>query len=290
MSYYRVLGLEREPFSTSPDPNFFYQSLSHKTALTNALIEIRLKRGLSIILGDIGTGKTTLSRKLFQLFSVRGDIDFYMILDPNYDTEYLFLLSLIRIFKIEINISNPTILDLKEEIKRFLFQKGVNENKTTVLLIDEAQKLNQMSLEVLRMLLNYETNEFKLLQLIVLGQMELLPKLVGTKNLMDRVSLKYTLSPLNEEETNGLIKFRIRQAGYNGSEDLFSRKAIKAIYEYTEGYPRRISMLCHKLLKSLVMENKAIVDEGLVRNLTNREARLGWQKQDLVDLPQKSSY
>ena len=290
MSYYRVLGLEREPFSTSPDPNFFYQSLSHKTALTNALIEIRLKRGLSIILGDIGTGKTTLSRKLFQLFSIRGDISFYMILDPNYDTEYLFLLSLIKIFKIEINISNPTIIDLKGEIKRFLFQKGVNENKTTVLLIDEAQKLNQMSLEVLRMLLNYETNEFKLLQLIVLGQMELLPRLVGTKNLMDRVSLKYTLSPINEEETNEMIKFRIRQAGYNGSEDLFSRRAIKAIYGYTQGYPRRISMLCHKLLKTLVMENKAIADEGLVRNLTNREARLGWQKQDLVDLPQKNSY
>jgi len=290
MSYYRVLGLEREPFSTSPDPNFFYQSLSHKTALTNALIEIRLKRGLSIILGDIGTGKTTLSRKLFQLFSVREDIDFCMILDPNYDTEYLFLLSLIKIFKIEINISNPTILDLKEEIKRFLFQKGVNENKTTVLLIDEAQKLNQMSLEVLRMLLNYETNEFKLLQLIVLGQMELLPKLIGTKNLMDRVSLKCRLSPFNEEETREMINFRIRQAGYNGSEDLFSKRAIRVIYEYTRGYLRRIAMLCHNLLKSLVMENKAIADEGLVRNLINREARLGWQKQDLVDLPQKSSY
>ncbi len=290
MSYYQVLGLEKEPFSTSPDPGFFYQSLTHRTALANVLIESRLKRGLSIILGDIGTGKTTLSRKIFQIFSIREDIDFHMILDPSYDTEYLFLLSLIKIFKIEINFANPTILDLKEEIKRFLFQKGVNENKTTILLIDEAQKLNQMSLEVLRMLLNYETNEFKLLQLIVLGQMELLPKLVGTKNLMDRVSLKCRLGPFNEEETREMINFRIRQAGYNGSEDLFSQRAIRIIYEYTQGYPRRIAMLCHNLLKSLVMENKIIADEGLVRDLINREARLGWQKQDLVDLPQKNSY
>ena len=290
MSYYKVLGLEKEPFSTSPDPGFFYQSLAHRTALTNVLIESRLKRGLSIVLGDIGTGKTTLSRKIFQIFSIREDIDFHMILDPSYDTEYLFLLSLVKIFKIEINLTDPSILDLKEEIKRFLFQKGVNENKTIILLIDEAQKLNQMSLEVLRMLLNYETNEFKLLQLIVLGQMELLPKLIGTKNLMDRVSLKCRLSPFNEEETREMINFRIRQAGYNGSEDLFSKTAIKVIYEYTQGYPRRIAMLCHSLLKSLVMENKVIADEGLVRDLISREARLGWQKQDLVDLPQKNSY
>jgi len=83
MSYYTVLGFKKEPFSTSPDPEFFYQSAEHRAALTNILIEVRLKRGLSVVLGDIGTGKTTLSRKLFQVLSTRKDLDYYMILDPS---------------------------------------------------------------------------------------------------------------------------------------------------------------------------------------------------------------
>ena len=282
MSYFKVLGLNKEPFSTSPDPNFFYQSLEHKTALTNILIEIRLRRGLSIVLGDIGTGKTTLSRKLSQLLTARDNLDLYMILDPAYDTEYLFLLALVKTFEIEVNTQSATLLDLKQELKHYLFQKGVNENRTIVLLIDEAQKLNPMSLEILRMLLNYETNEFKLLQLIFLGQVELLPLLIQTKNLMDRVSLKYALGPFNQEETRGMIEFRLRQAGYDGRENLFHNEAFKIIYEYTKGYPRRISMLCHKALKQLVMKNRPFVNSELIKEIVDSEAKLGWQNKDLL--------
>jgi len=282
MSYYKVLGLAKEPFSTSPDPNFFYQSLEHKAALTNILIEIRLRRGLSIVLGDIGTGKTTLSRKLSQILNARENLDLYMILDPTFDTEYLFLLSLIKTFEIGIDTESATILDLKQELKHHLFQRGVNENKTIVLLIDEAQKLNSMSLEVLRMLLNYETNEFKLLQLILLGQVELLPLLIKTKNLMDRVSLKYALGPFNEEETREMIEFRLRQAGYNGREKLFCDETFKGIHQYTQGYPRRISMLCHKALKHLVMKNRPFVNDEIIKEIVDSEAKLGWQNKDLL--------
>jgi len=282
MSYYKVLGLEKEPFSTSPDPNFFYQSLEHKTALTNILIEVRLKRGLSVVLGDIGTGKTTLSRKLFQLLNTRENIELYIILDPTDDTEYLFLLSLVKTFDIKIDTPDPTILVLKQEIKHYLFQKGVNEKKTVVLLVDEAQKLNSISLEVLRILLNYETNEFKLLQLVFLGQVELLPLLIKTKNLMDRISLKYSLGPFSEQETKEMIKFRLRQAGYIGREVLFQEEAFKEIHEYTKGYPRRISMLCHKVLKHLVMKNKPVVNSEIVKEIINSEVKLGWQNKDLL--------
>jgi len=273
MSYFRVLGLDREPFSTSPDPNFFYQSQEHQAAITRLLIEIRLKRGLSVILGDVGTGKTTLSRKLFQMLKERDDIIFHMILDPTYDTEELFLESLIRTFQIDLGKDNPSILDYKEAVKKYLFQKGVEENKTIVLLVDEAQKLNQVSLEILRVLLNYETNEYKLLQLVILAQLELLPKIREIKNLMDRVSLKYIINPLDEKETKEMVEFRILQAGYNGAKPLFTDEAIEHVYHYTQGYPRRISMLCHNALKSLVMENKEAVDGQVIRDLISKEVR-----------------
>jgi general secretion pathway protein A len=273
MSYYRLLGLEKEPFSTSPDPDFFYDSNQHHSALMRLMIEIRLKRGLSLILGDVGTGKTTLSRKIFQTLKEREDIIFHMILDPTYDTEELFLDSLVRTFKIEIKNSNPNILDFKEAIKEYLFKNCVEANRTIVLLIDEAQKLNTLSLEILRVLLNYETNEYKLLQVILLAQMEILPRLREMKNLTDRISLKYVLNPLDQQETKEMINFRLKAAGFNSSYSLFSNEAIDEIYHYTQGYPRRIAMLCHNALKTMVMENKPILDVDVIRGLIAKDIR-----------------
>jgi general secretion pathway protein A len=274
MSYFKVLGLEKEPFSTSPDPNFFYESREHHAALIRLMVEIRLKRGLSLILGDVGTGKTTLSRKIFQMFKEREDIIFHMILDPTYETEELFLESLIRTFRIEMILPKPTILDYKDALKKYLFQKAVEENKIVVLLVDEAQKLNSLSLEILRVLLNYETNEYKLLQLVLLGQMELLPRLREMRNFWDRISLKYVLNPFDEEETKEMIEFRLRAAGYNTGVEFFTGEAITEIYRYTQGYPRRIAMLCHNALKALVMENKPVVDALLIRNLIAGELKI----------------
>lgn len=273
MSYYKILGLEREPFSTSPDPEFFYESPEHKAALSRLMIEIRLRRGLSLILGDVGTGKTTLSRKLFQMLKAREDIIFHMILDPTFETEHLFLESLIRTFGISLVKESPSILDYKEALKKYLFSKGVEEGRTIVLLVDEAQKLNNMSLEILRVLLNYETNEFKLLQLVLLSQIEFLAKVREIKNLMDRISLKYMLNPFDQEETRQMIEFRLQQAGLNGKVRLFSDDAVSEIYRYTQGYPRRISMLCHNALKSLVMTNKTMVDAGIISGLIAEDIR-----------------
>lgn len=291
MSYFKVLGFEKEPFSTNPDPEFFYLSKEHETALTNLLIELRLKRGLSVILGDIGTGKTTLSRKLIQELKEREDFIFHIILDPSFDNEQLFLTSLVRNFEIN-NITDsplsPTILDLREALERFLFQKGVTENKTVTLIIDEAQKLNESSLEVLRILLNYETNDFKLLQLVLLGQLELHSKIIDIPNFFDRISFKYTLNPFDFDETREMIEFRIRQAGYKASMHLFSDEAIREIYQYSRGYPRQITMLCHRALKNLILKNKFVVDMGIIRELIEEEIRTGWHRKDL--LLQKNSY
>ena len=281
MSYYKILGFDSEPFSTSPDPAFFYESREHERALTNLMIELRLRRGLSVILGDVGTGKTTLSRKLYQLIKQQDGFSCHMILDPVYNDEEIFLTSLVRNFEVEPNNFGPALLNLKEALEKFLYQKGVEKGQTVVLIIDEAQKLNELTLECLRVLLNYETNEYKLLQLVLLGQMELHSKIINIPNFIDRISLKYTLNPLDEEEVKRMIEFRIRQAGYKSNIKLFLDRAMKEIHLNTGGYPRKVNMLCHKMLKHLVMKNQFVIDETLVKEVVEEEMRQGlyWGQQ-----------
>lgn len=272
MSYYNLLGLSEEPFSTSPDPNFFYQSPEHKAALLRLMIEIRLRRGLSIVLGDIGLGKTTLSRKLFLMIKERTDILFHMILDPSYVSEELFLESLVRTFSIKIKKENPTILDFKEAIRSYLFKNTVEKGKTVVLLIDEAQKLSPAALEALRLLLNYETNEQKLLQLILLGQLELSTQITSMRNLWERINYKYALRAFNEQEVKDMITFRLRVAGYGLTTALFSDEAYTLIHQSTQGYPRRIAMLAHAALKELVLNDRQQVDTETIQAVLEKEA------------------
>ena len=135
MSYFRVLGLEREPFSTSPDPAFFYQSPKHRSVLANLLIEFRLRRGLSIVLGDIGTGKTTMGRKLIQMLKERERFIFHLVLDPTYPSEDLFFSALIRTLGISVSAVAPTLVDYRELLERYLFQRTIGEGQTVVLII-----------------------------------------------------------------------------------------------------------------------------------------------------------
>jgi general secretion pathway protein A len=283
MSYYRILGFEREPFSTSPDPEFFYSSREHERALTNVLIELRLRRGLSVVLGDVGTGKTTLSRKLVQDLRARGDCLFHMMLDPSFESRAHFLRSVMRNFGISAGSApegDLSITTLREEFERFLFEKGIVENKTVILVIDEAQKLDEMTLEELRLFLNYETNQFKLLQLVLLGQSELLGTIKGIPNFHDRISFKTRLNPLDYRETAELIHFRIRQGGFHSKMDLFLEEALREIYQYTSGYPRQVTMLCHRALKELVLRNKTVVDREIVKGIIDEDIRSGWQRTD----------
>jgi general secretion pathway protein A len=152
-----------------------------------------------------------------------------------------------------------------------LIERTLQDNRTIVLIIDEAQKLDLTSLESLRILLNFETNDAKLIQLVLLGQLELYSKVTHMHNFLDRISFKYTLNPLDVKETKELIDFRIAQAGYKGDKRLFLDEAISEIYGSSKGYPRKIIMLCHKVLKEMVMHNKESADAFLVREVIQQE-------------------
>ena len=274
MSYYKLLGLEREPFSTSPDPQFFFLSAAHRAALYRLRIAVKLQRGLCLVLGDVGTGKTTLSRRLAQLLPQDGPIDLHVVLNPYFESDQQFLLALMESFHLDVPTEPPPIRLMLAAIERHLFGRVVEGGRIVTLLIDEAQQLSPSNLELLRALLNYETHDTKLLQLVLMAQIEFLPTLRGIRNLWDRISLKYVLNPLDERETKELMAFRLTQAGFTDREPLFTEEAIREIYYATQGYPRRIALLCHDALERLVMDHQPTVSVELIRALAGREREL----------------
>jgi general secretion pathway protein A len=222
----------------------------------------------------VGIGKTTLSRRLSQLLNKEEKVSFHMILNPIYETESEFLRALLKIFSIAPQPGPLSVVESLELIEQYLYEKGIEEDQTVVLLIDEAQLLSPASLELLRALLNYETNEHKLLQLILMGQLELLPRIRGMKNFWDRISLRYVINPLEEAEIQAMIAFRLRQAGYASRKPLFTTEAVHEIYRHTEGYPRRITTLCHDALEKLVISDREAVDEAVIHGLIEEESQL----------------
>jgi len=274
MSYYRILGLEREPFSTSPDPAFFYEAKDHKAALYRLLIALRLKRGLSLILGDVGTGKTTLSRRFYQLASQDTSYDLHVVLNPFFHTESEFLMKLSELFHLDPPRNALSTGQHLDRIEKNLFQRTTEGKRTVVLVIDEAQKLEAPAIELLRILLNYETNDQKLLQVVLLSQLELLPIIVGCNNFWDRISLKYMLNPLGFEEMKQMIAFRLRQAGYRGGKPLFPDDVLDMVYGHTQGYLRRTTALCHNILERLVMEHKEVGSRQVVQSVIAEESRI----------------
>lgn len=264
MDYYRHLNLQKEPFADRAEPGFFYRSIAHHTALQRLELTIRLRRGFSLILGDTGTGKTTLSRMLLERFNHEEGCHFFLMSDPTYKTEFQFLLALVKMMGIAPGFRST--LDYKEALERFLFERGMEENQTIVLLIDEGHKLTPAFLEILRFLLTYETNGTKLLQLVMMARMEILPRLGKIGNLLDHLVLKYILNPLDEQETRELIQFRLRQAGLNSRDTLFTEEAFRLIYEHTLGYPRKIVELCRSALASIALQRREIVDKGIIMN------------------------
>lgn len=277
MDYFRILNLEREPFSNSPEPAFFYQSSRHLGCLQQLELAIRLRRGLDVVIGDVGTGKTTLCRELIQRLSLsEADTEVFethLILDPSFSDPLEFLSTVAHAFGISNSGDRKTEWQFKEEIKTVLFKKGVDEGKIMVLIIDEGQKIPGFCLEILREFLNYETNEHKLLQIVIFAQMEFEQILKERVNLADRINLYYHLKPLNFRETRGMILFRLLKASPEGTEKppaFFTFAGFLSIYRETGGYPRRINMLCHQMLLAMIIQNQSKGSWWLARSCARR--------------------
>ncbi|MDP1990530.1 MAG: AAA family ATPase [Syntrophales bacterium] len=275
MDYFKILNLNREPFGNSPAPEFFFQSMEHVACLQQLELAIRLRRGLNVVMGDVGTGKTTLCRQLILRFTESEDdgdeFQTRLILDPNFSTPREFLSAVAMTFGLPGVEAAESEWQLKENIKKYLFQKGVDEKKTVILIIDEGQKIPYFSREILREFLNYETNENKLLQIIIFAQNEFSQILKSHANFADRVNQLYFLKPLNFSQTKALIRFRLSRAGRPAEmPPLFTPLGLWAIYGATDGYPRRIITLCHQILLTLIIQNKVRAGWTVVRSATGR--------------------
>lgn len=252
------LGLIEPPFSLSPDPRYFYVSLQHKTALAKANYAIEQQQGLSVIFGDIGVGKTTVARRLYQVYRDRDGYYTAYIPTPIYPSDFQFLKDICAEFGLSAKRSKQKQIAAFEE---FLIN-AYRENKTVLLIIDEGQGLIGQQFELIRLLLNFETNTQKLIQIVLIGQNELRNKLRLKKALNSRVATRSTLEPLHFEDTKSMINFRVMVAGRH--HPLFTEKACMKIYDYSKGMPRDICVIGLNILPLAVLNQALVIDDTLV--------------------------
>ena len=260
--YLTYFNLKEEPFNTTANPRFFYQSPIHAMALGKTEFTVDAKKGLTIVFGDTGYGKSTLARLLHGKFLEKGYIS-VLITNPNYPTTNSLLRTIIQEFQLP-----KTSKAFKENLdifKEYLFQQAVINNKTIVLIIDEAQTLRIPLLELLRQIINYETNDMKLLQLVLFSQEQLRTKLTHplARNFRSRIALASTLEAMGQKEHAEMIDFRWRVASGN-QEHPFTPEAMEAIYVYSKGMPREACIIADNSLLAAYLSGKKSVDKEIV--------------------------
>jgi general secretion pathway protein A len=282
MDYFNILNLSKEPFSNSPDPEFFFNSRQHLDCLQKLELSLLLRRGLNVIVGDVGTGKTTMCRQIIRRFAQKNEIETHLILDPYFLNATEFLATVANIFLGKKPPTDSHEGQLKEIIKQYLFQKGVDQKRTTILIIDEGQKIPAFCLEILREFLNYETNEYKLLQIVIFAQREFDQTIRKYPNFADRINLYHLLKPLGFRDTRLMIKFRLEKSSNSPRRmNLFTYPALWSIYRISGGYPRKIINLCHQCILTMIIQNRSKIGCKLVRACSRRvftEESRRWKK------------
>jgi general secretion pathway protein A len=271
MEYFSIVNLDKEPFSNSPDPEFFYGSQQHLECLQKLELALRLRRGLNVIIGDVGTGKTTLCRQLIRRFTKTNEFETHLVLDPGFSNTAEFLVTIIEMLTGRRPPEEARDWQMKEVVKNHLFKRGVDEKKTVVLIIDEGQKLPAFCLELLREFLNYETNEYKLLQIVIFAQTEFQNTIDHYANFADRINLYHQLKPMSFGDTRAMIRFRLEKSSTNyKAYTYFSLPALIAIYMASKGYPRKIINLCHRCILTMIIQSRPSVDLFLARTCIRR--------------------
>ena len=264
---FKSIGLKSDPFTTSPNVEKFYPATEHRQCLEGLELSVRLRRGLSVIRGGIGVGKTTVSRKLMEIFRDESDTyEFHLIHDPKFETELIFLKHIIDLFGIKKK--GDDVQSCRNIVENYLLKAGVDDGKVIVLIVDEGQNLPEQMIDVFRTLLNFETDEYKLLQLIIFGQPEMTKMLSNYPNFEDRIAFNFELGPVSLEDTRGLIDYRIKISGEE-NQAWFSDGAIKEIHKITDGFPRKMTQLCHQLLLSMIGEERDSIDADMVKRVSS---------------------
>src|ERR671925_361476 len=260
--YLTYFNLKEEPFNTTANPRFFYQSPIHSIALGKTKFTVEAKKGLTIVFGDTGQGKTTLARLLHGEFKEKGYIS-VLLTNPNYPTTNSLLRTIIQEF--QLPRSSKAFKENLDIFKDYLYQQAVNNNKTVVLIIDEAQTLRIPLLELLRQIINYETNDMKLLQLVLFSQEQLRAKLTHplARNFRSRIAMASTLEAMGQNEHTEMIDFRWRVASGNQHHP-FTPDAIEAIYIYSKGMPREACIIADNSLLAAYLADKKVVDKSTV--------------------------
>src|SRR5579884_1402102 len=258
--YLPFFGFKEPPFKLSPDPRFFFSSKKHQEAFSHILYGLKERKGFIVITGEVGTGKTTLCRLL--LAKLDSTVRTALLFNPQLTTVEL-LQSINQDFGLKGD--GQTKKALLDELNRFLLDL-LAQGGNALLIIDEAQLLATECLEEIRLLSNLETDQSKLIQILLIGQPELKEKLGRheLRQLRQRISILYEIEPLEREEVTAYIQSRIEVAG--GKEKVaFAPKAIDRIYTFSKGFPRLINIVTDQALLAAYVANTTFISEAIVQ-------------------------
>jgi general secretion pathway protein A len=241
--YLEYYGLTEPPFDITPNPRFLFYSAKHREAYNHLLYGIRERKGFVQLTGEVGAGKTTLCRALLE--QLQGKYATALILNPVLNAN-----ELMKAIAVEfgLDVSGLDRLDTISAINRFLLWQA-DQGNSAVLIIDEAQALTEELLEQVRLLSNLETENRKLLQIVLMGQPELRDRLnsPALRQLRQRITVRYHLGPLSPADLKQYVRHRLKISGANGSPH-FTRFALWRIHRYSQGIPRLVNALCDKAL------------------------------------------
>lgn len=259
--YNEYFGFKEAPFSIAPDPRYLYMTAQHREALAHLVFGLNSEGGCILLTGEVGTGKTTICRCLLEQIPDQANVA--LVLNPKV-SEIELLETICDELKISYPDSNNSVKTYTDRIYQFLIESN-RKNEKTVLIIDEAQNLSSEVLEQLRLLTNLETNQRKLLQIIILGQPELLDILARTemRQLAQRITARFHLQPLTGNEVKAYVSHRLAVAGQN--IQLFPESCIKLLFKLSNGVPRLINILCDRALLGAYVENQHAVNPTIIK-------------------------